>query len=163
MKTSQKPFILSNIRAAPQNQTAEPDLEGGMRILLVDDDDDVRDLFREYLSVPGHEVFSAGSGVAALELLQSREIDVVLVDIVMPGKDGVSTIYEIRKMRPNMNIIAISGGGRAGNLAPLRVAAVAGADLLLTKPINRNALISAVQAVAAGQPNRSKFNSGSGK
>ena len=134
-----------------------------MRILLVDDDDDVRDLFREFLSGPEHEVFSASSGAAGLELLQSREIDVVLVDIVMPGKDGVSTIYEIRKMRPNINIIAISGGGRAGNMAPLRVAADAGADLLLTKPINRDTLISAVQAVAAGQSNRSTFNPGSDK
>ena len=134
-----------------------------MRILLVDDDDDVRDLFREFLSGSGHEVFCASSGAAGLELLQSREIDVVLVDIVMPGKDGVSTIYEIRKMRPNINIIAISGGGRAGNMAPLRVAADAGADLLLTKPINRDTLISAVQAVAAGQSNRSTFNPGSDK
>jgi CheY-like chemotaxis protein len=134
-----------------------------MRILLVDDDDDVRDLFREFLSGPEHEVLSASSGAAGLELLQSREIDVVLVDIVMPGKDGVSTIYEIRKMRPDINIIAISGGGRAGNMAPLRVAADAGADLLLTKPIKRDALISAVQAVAAGQSNRSTFNPGSDK
>ena len=119
-----------------------------MRILVVDDDDLVRDLFRTILSGAGYEVATARNGAEALTALDSRPADLVLTDILMPEKEGVETILEIRQKHPGVGIIAISGGGPIKNLLPLEIAGKAGADLILSKPIERENLLAAVRRVA---------------
>lgn len=120
-----------------------------IRILLIDDDDMVRDLFRSILTDAGYEVVAAIDGAEGLRRIEEGGFDVVLTDILMPEKEGVSTILAMKKMRPGIGIIAISGGGRTRNLTPLRIAKKVGADLALSKPIEPNDLLKAVRKVAA--------------
>ncbi|NIQ94592.1 MAG: response regulator [Desulfuromonadales bacterium] len=104
------------------------------RILIVDDEDLVRTTLRQALETADHEVLEAANGKEALEVLENHGLDLVIADIVMPVKEGVETIVELRQRRPDLKIIAISGGGRTGNLDYLELARKFGADKTLSKP-----------------------------
>ena len=124
------------------------------RIVVIDDEEDIRSVLKVILERAGFEVEVAANSDDGLNLLRDQKADVVITDIIMPGKDGVDNIYDIRMEFPNTRIIVISGGG---NVAPsdyeptaiktsayLASASSAGADLTLTKPFDRNELIDAV-------------------
>ena len=123
-----------------------------MRILLIDDEDMIRDLFRSILMDEGYEVVGATNGMEALEILKAQPVDLVITDILMPAKEGVETILEIKMKCPKMRIIAISGGGRTKNFTPLEIAGNAGADLSLHKPIEPDDLLDAVRKMLATSP-----------
>lgn len=124
------------------------------KVLIVDDEEDIRDALQMVLEREGYEVRIASNGSEAVELQRSEPVDVVITDIIMPEKDGVSTIKEIRQAFPEIRIIAISGGGGVESLdyrpeaitttAYLAAAKQAGADLTFTKPFERQDLIQAV-------------------
>ncbi len=114
-------------------------------ILLVDDDDLVRLTLETALTRAGHEVVSAVNGVAALEKLQDVEVDVVVTDLIMPEKEGIETILEIRRSKAKLPIIAISGGGRGEAGDYLKLAGHLGADRVLNKPFAPAALLAAVE------------------
>lgn len=118
-----------------------------MRVLLVDDEEMVRELLHSVLADAHHEVLSAANGLEALKILGARPIDLVITDILMPDKEGVETILEIRQKHPHTRIIAISGGSRTKNFVPLQIASRAGADLVLQKPIEPDHLLAAVRRV----------------
>jgi len=120
-----------------------------VRILLIDDEDMVRDLFRSILIDAGYEVVGAVDGSDGVRRIEREPFDLVLTDILMPEKEGVSTIVEIRQMCPKIKIIAISGGGRAANFMPLEIAKKAGANLTLAKPIEPEDLLQAVRKMAS--------------
>src|SRR5690606_3897942 len=82
------------------------------RILLVDDDKDVRDVLHSILLSSGYDVVAVGDGAEAVRTFGESEFDIVITDIIMPVKDGLETISEILEIRPNTRIIAMSGGGR---------------------------------------------------
>jgi len=79
------------------------------RILVVDDELFVRELLLEFLSTQGYEVSLADSGEKAMELLQTQPADVVLLDLKMPGMDGVETLKQIRKISPGTLAIIMTG------------------------------------------------------
>jgi len=81
------------------------------RILLVDDDSAFRESFRELLESKGYEVTEAADGLEAESHLESTEFDLTITDILMPDRDGLELIKIMRKLRPSMKFIAISGGG----------------------------------------------------
>lgn len=119
------------------------------KILLVDDDDAVREILRKALVSAGHEVEEAPNGVVALAAYRRQKSDVVITDLVMPEKDGLETIIELRRLDPAARIIAMSGGGRA--LGPgqfyLESARLFGALEILAKPFNIAELLTAVSDV----------------
>ncbi len=80
------------------------------RILLIDDDDSVRTMLRLTLAHFGHTVIEARNGKEGLELFQHANADLVITDIVMPEKEGLEVLMELRKKHPPVKIIAISGG-----------------------------------------------------
>ena len=80
-------------------------------ILIIDDEEDIRDALQMVLESAGHNVKVASNGDDAIELQSGDPVDLLLTDIIMPGKDGVDTIKEIRQEFPGIRIIAISGGG----------------------------------------------------
>ena len=82
------------------------------RILLVEDDEAVREILRKALVLAGHEVEEAQNGNVALAAYRRQASDVVITDLVMPEKDGLETIMELRRLDPAVKVIAISGGGR---------------------------------------------------
>ena len=114
-------------------------------ILVVDDDKPLRDLLSSVLREQGHEVATAGEGNAALELMAHTRFEMVISDIIMPGKEGMETIRDIRGLYPDVQIIAMSAGGSMGNVQVLEYARMIGAHESIRKPVELPALISTVE------------------
>src|SRR3989442_12400990 len=119
------------------------------RILIIDDEAPVRDLLRQMLEKEGYEVVEAREGDIGIRLFCENPADLIITDILMPEKEGIETILELRKVFPQVKIIAISGGGRMRNLDGLPVAKAFGAVCTLAKPFERKELLEAVRAVLA--------------
>jgi len=81
------------------------------RVLLVDDEEDFVEMLALRLSEVGEKVSSAFSGDACLNVLQEKDIDVVILDIKMPGKDGIATLMEIKQRHPLVEVIMLTGHG----------------------------------------------------
>lgn len=116
-------------------------------VLIVDDDRQTRKFWRLALQKEGFKVLEACNGNECLWLYQEKSPDVVLIDLIMPEKDGVTTIDEIKKQNKGSKVIAISGGGVFFPETYLDEAEIVGADATLSKPISRDDLISAVRNV----------------
>ena len=121
------------------------------RILLIDDDDTVRTMLRLTLVHFGHTVIEARDGKEGLELFQHANVDLLITDIVMPEKEGLEVLMELRKRHPPVKIIAISGGDY------LHMAKLMGAAKVLAKPFSTNVLIEAIDELlrdggASAQP-----------
>jgi len=118
-------------------------------ILLVDDDDNFRSMLRITLQRLGHQISEASNGLVALKLFQLHLYDVVILDLIMPEKEGIETIRDLRKQRPDVKIIAMFGGGRLKAMDILSVAKAVGADQVLAKPFSNDNLLDALNAVTA--------------
>ena len=81
------------------------------RILVIEDERDIRDLYRRMLTDAGHIVDVAPDGVAALKMVAGSTYDVLLLDIIMPKKDGIETMAALAKDYPTVKVIIITGGG----------------------------------------------------
>lgn len=114
-------------------------------ILFVDDNPELVDIHSTYLRDMGYTVETAGDGDAAIDLLNQHKIDLLITDVVMPGKEGFETIIEVRTKHPDLPIIAISGGGRVGARDYLTLAMSMGAKATLSKPFSASALHREVQ------------------
>jgi CheY-like chemotaxis protein len=121
------------------------------RILLVDDDKDVRDVLHSILVNSGYEVLAVADGGEALIQFAQGEFDIVITDIIMPVKDGLETISEILELKPGTRIIAMSGGGRQGNVDFLETAKALGASLTFNKPFNLRDLIEGIEQLTTEQ------------
>lgn len=114
------------------------------RILIIDDDQMVRETLKIMLTAAGHEVTMANDGRDGLSLLTSFQPDLVITDILMPEKEGMETIQDLRQLVPDLPIIAISGGGRVGNMSFLKVAERFGANRSFAKPFEPDEILEAV-------------------
>jgi len=120
------------------------------RILVVDDDHDICEVLAMGLTHAGHEVRVAADGASALRHVRAEPFDLIITDIFMPGKEGIETIMEIRRDFPAVKVVAMSGGGRTGDLHYLRDAVALGAVRTLRKPFGRAELLDAVRAALGG-------------
>jgi DNA-binding NtrC family response regulator len=116
-------------------------------VLVIDDDDDVRSFLQSLLESEGFEVSAAADGREGLECQRRNPAHVVLTDIFMPGKEGIETIYELRKEFPDAGIIVMSGGGSIRGVDYLSVAKHIGAARSLNKPFDPEDLLEAVREV----------------
>jgi DNA-binding response OmpR family regulator len=114
------------------------------KILIIDDDKMVRDTLRMILAEAGHQIFLAGDGKQGLKAFTELTPDAVITDILMPEKEGVETIRDIRKLSARVPIIAMSGGGRVGNMGFLAIAKQVGATKTFTKPFDPDQVMDAV-------------------
>jgi two-component system, response regulator, stage 0 sporulation protein F len=121
------------------------------KILLVEDDDLVRDMLTQILQRASHEVVCAEHGEAAIQYLQKNEPDIMITDIIMPKKSGISVISEVKNRHPNMEIIAISGGGRLDPTGYLDLSETLGAAVSFEKPIDNTALLMAIDLLLHGK------------
>ncbi len=119
------------------------------RILVIEDEIQVRRLTRRMLELEGFEVLEAGDGDTGLQVFAKNSIDLVITDIIMPGKEGIETILELKQKRPDIKIIAISGGGRIGPDGYLELARRFGASHTFSKPFDRQELVRAVKELLA--------------
>ena len=118
-------------------------------ILLVDDDISVLDVMSEMLRLEGHEVTVAENGEQAVERVNEQNFDLIIADLIMPEKEGLETIADIRRQYAQRPIIAISGGGRLGPNDYLETARFIGANATLAKPFARTELIKTVDSLLA--------------
>ncbi|MBC8012139.1 MAG: response regulator [Burkholderiales bacterium] len=116
-------------------------------ILLIDDDEFFRPMLRETLTEMGHTVTEAVNGNEGLARHADGGFDLVITDLVMPEKEGIETIMELRARDPALPLIAMSGGGRTLAENYLHIASKVGADWQLTKPFNREDLVEAIAVV----------------
>lgn len=116
-------------------------------ILIVDDNAAMLMIEREVLRRAGHTIVTAGDGNQALEAVEKEKFDLVITDIIMPGKEGIETIMELRQRHPGLKIIAMSGGGRVGPGNYLDLAKRLGASATLAKPFTEAELFAAVNTV----------------
>jgi DNA-binding NtrC family response regulator len=115
------------------------------RILVIDDDEQIRNMLHIMLKNEGYDVAEAPEGKVALELFSRAPFDVVITDIVMPEKEGLETIMALKQHYPAVRIIAISGGGRVNPGHYLDGARALGAEFTFTKPVKLDRLLSAVK------------------
>ena len=117
------------------------------RILVIDDDAQMRNMLRQMLESEGHTAAVAENGKEGLLQMRTHPFDLVITDLIMPEKEGIETIQELRKSYPDLKIIAISGGGRYGQLEYLPVAKKLGADSTLAKPFRKQELLEMMEDV----------------
>ncbi len=117
------------------------------RILLVDDDENFRTMLRITLQRIGHQITEAGDGSMAITLCAQNAYDAVMMDLIMPDKEGMETIVEMRKNHPSIKIIAMSGGGRMSARDILTMAKAVGADQILAKPFENGELVNTLKSI----------------
>lgn len=120
-------------------------------ILLVEDDELVRDMLAQVLKRASHQIITAADGDEAAELLKSHEPDIMITDIIMPKKSGITLITEVKNKHPHMEIIAISGGGRLDPTGYLDLSESLGATVSFEKPIDKAALLMAIDLLLQGR------------
>ncbi len=120
------------------------------QILLVDDDDLFRKMLALMLTKMGYNVVEARNGREAVNLHRHLLPDLVLMDLIMPEKEGIETIEELRRAYPAIKIIAISGGGLGRATDYLRIAKLMGADRVLAKPFSNEAIAAALNDLLGG-------------
>ncbi|MFH1139302.1 MAG: response regulator [Pseudomonadota bacterium] len=119
------------------------------RILIIDDDESIRAVIRKMLERTGHEVHEAVDGREGLRIFKETTADLVITDILMPEKEGIQTIMELRKESKDLKILAISGGGAVGPFTYLSMARELGADMTLSKPFTMTELSEALRTLLA--------------
>lgn len=115
-----------------------------MKILVVDDDVNICELIRLYLEKEGEEVVLAHNGLKALELFEEQAPDFVLLDVMMPGMDGITVCKKLREISQVPIILLTAKGETADKVAGLG----SGADDYVCKPFDAKELIARIQAVA---------------
>ncbi len=114
-----------------------------VRVLLVEDDDDNRELMAEVLAAAGFEVVSAASGREGLRRLSERAVDVIVTDVGMPGMGGLELAAAAKALAPAVPIIVVTGWAEREDIATAREV-----DAVLVKPVDPDTLAQAVSDVA---------------
>jgi len=129
------------------------------KILIIDDDHHILLMIKKMLERAGFEVELASNGNDGLDLFKSLQVDLVITDIIMPEKEGLETIREMKRLRSDLKIIAMSGGGKVSSDNYLNTARIFGASKILTKPFSQKQMVSAVQELL-GEPSDGKLHNG---
>lgn len=115
-------------------------------ILVIEDDEDIRQMICEILEEEGYDTLQAANGIEGIEMLRKhQEIGIIVTDLLMPEKEGIETITDIRKDYPRLRILAISGGGICIPESYLSLAKAMGADATLSKPFGTQELLDAIE------------------
>ena len=117
------------------------------RILLVDDDVPLRSVRAQALKQQGYAVQEAANGKVALVLYDLHGADIVILDVVMPEKEGLETIVELQQRPCIPGIIVMSGGGKISPKVYLKIAKTHRADRVLEKPFSCEDLLNAIAEV----------------
>lgn len=114
------------------------------RIVLIDDDLDILEGLKDLLEGEGYEVHCASDGDEGMENIRDYSPQLVITDIIMPEKDGITLLFDVRRELPGVKTLVISGGGRISAEKHLEVARKIGVDKVLAKPFSSAAFLDAV-------------------
>lgn len=112
-------------------------------ILIIDDDEKLQDLLKEYLQSQGYEVSGILDGRAAMEAIQTHQPDIIILDLMLPVRDGFEVLAEIRKSRQLPVIMLTARGEETDRIVGLEM----GADDYLPKPFNPRELLARIKAI----------------
>lgn len=115
------------------------------RILVIEDDDAVRAMLKNTLEREGYDVKVATNGGEGQSIFRQYPAELIITDILMPEKEGIETIMELRRDFPDVKIMAISGGGMIASEEYLKIAKSAGALRTLPKPFRRDDLLKNIR------------------
>ncbi len=107
------------------------------RILIIDDEPHILLMLKKMLERTGYEIDLASNGKEGLDLFTRKPSDLVITDIIMPEKEGLETIREMKRMPPELKIIAMSGGGKISAENYLETAKIFGASRIIEKPFTQ--------------------------
>ena len=116
-------------------------------ILIIDDEPQIRSMLKLMLERDGYEVAEASDGIEGIRIYRQNPADLIITDLIMPNKDGIGVILDLKKEFPNVKIIAMSGGGLNKPEGYLKGAKKLGAACTLTKPIDRGEMLRAIKEV----------------
>jgi len=116
-----------------------------MKILIVDDEEQVREILRMWLEKAGYEIFEAVDGKMGVDVHRKTPVDMLICDLIMPGQEGFETITQFKNQYPDVCIIAISGGGQIGPESYLPVASSLGAWRVYRKPLGIALMIEEIK------------------
>lgn len=122
------------------------------RILVVDDDENFREVLRQMIGKLGHDIIEARNGKEAAAVFPTKKVDVVLTDLLMPQNDGFEMIRFVRRHAPTVGLIAMSGGGKIGAARYLEMAEHLGVDGVLVKPFSKSDLERAIAEALLDRP-----------
>lgn len=117
-------------------------------VLLVDDDDAVRDVYTEALKIDGHRVRAESDGAGALSAVEAEAFDLVVTDLNMPGLSGTELTVKLKALQPGLPVILFSGWADPRRAEEIRRA---GVDLVLEKPCAVETMLAAVRSVAGAK------------
>ena len=120
-----------------------------IKVLLVDDAKDFVEYMKKRLLARGMEIHTAFNGEAALEIVREKALDVVVLDVLMPGMDGIETLQEIKKINSELAVIMLTGHGTVESAAE---GMKLGASDYLLKPCDLDSLLEAIQKAHKGNP-----------
>lgn len=115
------------------------------KFLIIDDDEFIREYIHCILEDEGGTIFEAENGTKGLSQLSKQMVDLIITDLIMPDKEGIETIREIRHMHPQLKIIAMSGAVNGSQY--LLITKALGAEGILTKPFTREELIPLISKI----------------
>ena len=113
-------------------------------ILVIDDDEQIQRLLTIILEKEGHRVSVAINGKEGLALFEKANPELVITDVLMPEVEGLETIRQLKQLKPDLPIIAITGGGRVGAEVCLLTATKFGACKTFKKPVPKQELFAAI-------------------
>lgn len=111
----------------------------------MEDDNELREMLKLSLLRRNFAVFEAANGKEAIARFKPSFTDIVLTDLIMPEEDGLKVIMTLRKLKPSLKIIAISGGGKSGPGSYLNLAEALGADAVFSKPFSTSEMVNSIE------------------
>ncbi len=142
----EKPFSRSDLAKVVRkalNKTKEEQITG--HVLVIEDEPQMRTMLKQMIEDIGCDVVKASDGKEGVKLYRANPFDLIVTDIIMPEKEGIETIIELKRDFPDVKIIAVSGGGEIDAETYLSMAKKLGARYTFAKPISREELLKAIR------------------
>jgi CheY-like chemotaxis protein len=117
------------------------------RILIIDDEVQIRKMLQQMFEREGYDTVTAPDGREGVKAYRENPTDLIITDLIMPEKEGIEIIFELKREFPDVKIIAMSGGGRTEPHGYLKIAEKAGALRTFRKPLEREELLKAVREI----------------
>jgi CheY-like chemotaxis protein len=122
-----------------------------LKVLVVDDEAVMRDLFAQVLEIKGHQVFKADTGQKAVDMVRRNDYDIVFLDFMMPDMNGVETLKLLKKMKPNIAVVMMTGFATEEKL---REAILLDASDFLAKPFDIVEVVQMIEKLRKKVPSK---------